>query len=177
MSPGELDDGKYRVFVELERNHKVIENITELLYGIAKLAGNDKFKFRYHKGFDSRDATPDILGEIVPTNPVMYKERMDQEDPNNYQNFFGNTMLESLRVDGEVIQFKRIWAEPLKFKIGTFGRIQEVLERVEDRIAVGMNDMADIMFLTKYIGNFNITKLGNRYMFEHKGYAVILEKI
>jgi len=177
MSPGELDDGKYRVFVELERNHKVVENITELLRGIAKLSGNENFKFRYHKGFDSRDASPDVLAEIVPTNPVMYKERMEQEDPNNYQNFFGNTMLESLKVEGEVIQFKKIWAEPLKFKISMFGRTHDVLESVEDRIAIGMNDMADVMFLTKYIGNFNITKLGNRYMFEHKGHAVILEKL
>ena len=38
-------------------------------------------------------------------------------------------------------------------------------------------DMADIMFLTKYIGNYNITKINNQYVFENKNYAVVLEKL
>lgn len=177
MTPGELDDGKYRVFVELQRNHTVVENITELLYGISKLTGFENFKFRYHKNFDSQDATSDKLEEIVPTNPRMYQERLSQETPNNYQEFFGKSMLESLKVNGDVIEFKKIYADPLKFKIYSFGSTQNILESIEDRIAVGMNDLADIMFLTKYIGNYNITKLGNKYMFENKGHALILEKI
>lgn len=57
------------------------------------------------------------------------------------------------------------------------GATRQVLESVEDRIAVSMNDMADVMYLTKYLGNYNITKLGDKYMFENKGRAVILEKL
>jgi hypothetical protein len=33
------------------------------------------------------------------------------------------------------------------------------------------------MFLTKYIGNYNITKLGNKFMLENKGHAIIMEKL
>lgn len=177
MSPGELDDGKYRVFVELQRTSKVGEQISEMLYGLSKLTGIDEFKFRYHKSFDSLDAVTEKLEEVIPRNSREYKERIEEKNSNNFQSFFSNSMLESISVQGDVVQFKKIYAAPLKFKIVTAGNTRSVLESVEDRIAVGMNDMADVMFLTKYIGNYNITKLGNKFMFENKEHAIILEKI
>jgi hypothetical protein len=42
---------------------------------------------------------------------------------------------------------------------------------------VAINDVAKVMFLTKYIGNYNITKLGNKFMLENKGHAIIMEKL
>lgn len=177
MSPGELEDGKYRVFVELSRTSKVTEQITDMLYGISKLAGIDDFKFRYHKSFDSLDANQEKLDEIVPTNPMLYKQRMEEQELNSYEQFFNNSMLESVRMHGDIIEFKKIYAEPLKFRYLISGGTRQVLESVEDRIAFSHNDVAEVMFLTKYIGNYNITKLGNKFMFENKGHAIILEKL
>ena len=177
MSPGELEDGKYRVFVELQRTSKVSEQISEMLYGISKLTGIDDFAFRYYKSFDSLDANQEKLDEIIPTNPVLYKQRMQEQELNSYEQFFNNSMLENVRMQGNIIEFKKIYAEPLKFKYITSGPTRQVLENIEDRIEVGMNDMAEVMFLTKYIGNYNITKLGNRFMLENKGRAIILEKL
>lgn len=177
MSPGELEDGKYRVFVELQRTSKVGEQISEMLYGISKLTGIDDFKFRYHKSFDSLDAAEEKLNEVIPSNPMMYAQRMQEKQMDSYEEFFNNSMLESVRMSGDIIEFKKIYAEPLKFKYLTSGKTRQVLENVEDRIAVSHNDMAEVMFLTKYIGNYNITKLGDKFMFENKGHAIILEKL
>lgn len=177
MSPGELEDGKYRVFVELQRTSKVSEQISEMLYGISKLTSIDDFKFRYHKSFDSLDANKEKLEEVIPKNPNEYVSRMEQKDMDNYQTFFNNTMLESIKMTDDIIEFKKVYAAPLRFRFVKSGESRAVLESVEDRIAVGINDMADVMFLTKYIGNFNITKLGNKFMFENRGHAIILEKI
>ncbi len=177
MSPGELEDGKYRVFVELQRTSKVSEQITEMLYGLTKLTGIDDFKFRYHKSFDSLDADEDKLNEVIPTDPLMYKSRMQEQELNSYEQFFNNSMLESVRMHDNVIEFRKIHAEPLKFKYITFGKTKQILESIEDRIAISYNDMAEVMFLTKYIGNYNITKLGNKFMLENKDHAIILEKL
>ncbi len=175
MSPGELEDGKYRVFVELQRTSKVSEQISDMLYGLSKLTGIDDFKFRYHKSFDSLDV--EKLDEIIPSNPILYKQRMQEQEMNSYEQFFSNSMLESVRMSGNIIEFKKIYADPLKFRYLVSGKTKTVLESVEDRIAVSHNDMAEVMFLTKYIGNYNITKLGNKFMFENKGHAIILEKL
>jgi hypothetical protein len=37
-------------------------------------------------------------------------------------------------------------------------------------------DMAEVMFLTKYIGNYNITKLNDTIVFENNGWAVALKR-
>ena len=41
-----------------------------------------------------------------------------------------------------------------------------------------MNDYAEILFLTKYIGDYNITKFGNRTLtLENKGHMLVVERI
>ena len=177
MTPGELSNGKYKVFVELERNRHVAENIAEILYGVGKLAEIENFKFRYYKSFDSKDAVAETLSEVIPNSPQDYERRIEEVRLENYQQFFSNSMLESVSMDEDVLEFKKVYAQPLRMKYISGGATQQVLESVDDRIAVGMNDMADVMYLTKYVGNYNITKLGNKYMFENKGRAVILEKL
>jgi hypothetical protein len=177
MTPGELSNGKYRVFVEIERNRKVAEQITDMLYGISKLTDIENFKFRYHKSFNSVDAVKEKLDELIPNSPQAYQAYINEKNLNTVDGFFGSNMMDSVKVEGDLIEFKKIYAEPIKFKVLNYGDTKTVLENIEDRIAVEMNDMADVMFLTKYIGNFNITKLGKKYMFENQGHAVLMEKL
>ena len=42
---------------------------------------------------------------------------------------------------------------------------------------INVNEWAEIIFLTKYFGDFNITKFGNKLMFEDKGHAVLMERL
>ena len=37
-------------------------------------------------------------------------------------------------------------------------------------------DVSEILFLTKFIGDYNITKIDNTFVFENNGYAVALER-
>ena len=177
VTPGELSNGKYKVFVELERNRHVAENIAEILYGVGKLAEIENFKFRYYKSFDSKDAVVETLSEIIPNSPQDYEQRIQERKLESYEHFFSNSMLESIAMNDNILEFKKIYAEPLRMKYIAGGATKDMLESLDERIAIGMNDMADVMYLTKYIGNYNITKLGNKYMFENKGRAIILEKL
>ena len=46
---GEQADGTYKVFVELERNKKIHDNIMEIMDGVGKLSDKDEWRFRYYK--------------------------------------------------------------------------------------------------------------------------------
>jgi hypothetical protein len=39
------------------------------------------------------------------------------------------------------------------------------------------SSMSEIMYFTKYVGNYNITKVGDKFVFENGKHAVALEKI
>lgn|SRR5574343_88985 len=176
-SPGELNNGKYKVFVELERSRRVIDQIVDMLYGVGKLTDISEFKFRYYTHFNSIPATKEELRKHVPTTGSEYALRKSQNILENYTSFFDQDMLDSIVMEGDVIQFKKPYAAPLCFKLTGFDKSNDLMESITDRISFSHTDMAEIMFLTRYIGDYNITKLGNQFVFENKGYAVSMVRI
>jgi hypothetical protein len=176
-SPGELADGKYKVFVEIERNRRIAQQITELLTGIGLLADIDDFKFRYYKSFHSLDADESNLDETIPKTKDEYEISIQESTMNNFSNFFGRSYLESVSVDHEDIIFQKKFSGPLRMRIADFGTKEQVYDNVVGPIMLEGNAMSEIMYFTKYVGNYNITKIGNVFVFENGKYAVALEKV
>lgn len=176
-SPGELSDGKYKVFVEIERNRRIAEQILELLNGIGLLAEIDDFKFRYYKSFHSIDADEQNLDEMVPKTKDDYEISIQENVMNNFSNFFGRSYLEQVNVDHEDIVFQKKFSGPLRLRIADFGTKAEVYNNIEGPIMLEGNSMSEIMYFTKYVGNYNITKVGDKFVFENGKYAVALEKV
>ena len=177
ISPGELDDGKYKVFVEIERNRRIHEQILELLNGVGLLSEISDFKFRYHKAFNSLDANNENLDGTIPKNKDDYEVTIQENHMNNFSNFFGRSYLEQVSVDQEDIVFQKKYAEPLRMRISDFGTRAEVYDNIVGPIMLEGNAMSEIMYFTKYVGNYNITKIGDKFVFENGKYAVALEKV
>jgi hypothetical protein len=38
-------------------------------------------------------------------------------------------------------------------------------------------DVAEILFFTKYLGNYHINKINNLFVFENENFALVLEKL
>lgn len=168
---GEQRDGTYKVFVELERNKHVNENIIEILDGIKNLATMDNFRFRYYKNFRSKEATLENLQSIVPTNPKEYGINRTTMTMENYKNFFNKSYVESVDMLDDILQINKAYAEPLYFKFVSIG------DRVEVKESINVDDFAEILFLTKYIGDYNISKYGDKLVFENGGKALVLKRI
>lgn len=176
-SPGELDNGKYKVFVEIERNQRIAEQIHELLNGISKLSEVNGFKFRYHKSFNSQTADIETLKEIIPNSKEDYAVKIQEGYLNNFSNFFSNSYLDSIHVDNDDIIFQKKYAEPLRMRILNSGPKHLVYNQLKGPMMLESKDIAEVLFYTKYIGNYNINKIGKHFVFENKGQALVLEKI
>jgi len=173
---GEMDDGKYRVFVEIERNRHIAEQIMELVDGVKKVTGLDDVRFRYHKEFKSLEATEENLASKIPVDPNTYDQQVQESSLNNFSNFFKDSYLDSVTVLGENIKFKRIYKDPLEFKIVDFGNKYDLHESLKGAVMLESKSISETLFLTKYIGDFNISKIGNQFILENKDYALMLEK-
>jgi hypothetical protein len=176
VSPGELDDGTYKVYVELERGRHVVDQIVELLDGVKKLVGLDQFRFRYFKNFKSQEATKEELSTTVPLDKDSYRINSEKTNLNNFTEFFSRSYADEIKLVDESISFKKIYGGAVKFKIIDSGPKQEMYNKIKGPIMLESKDMAEVMFLTKCIGNYNITKIGNAFIFENSNHAVILEK-
>jgi hypothetical protein len=173
---GETDDGTYRVYVELERTRKIAEQIFELVEGVKKLTGLEDMRFRYFKSFKSEAATLENLEAVVPKDKNEYLIATEKNMLENFSNFFSNSYADTLTVVEESITFKRPYAGAVSFTIINSGNKTDIYESIKGPIVLEGKDMAEVMFLTKVIGNYNITKIGKTFIFENKGWAVALER-
>ena len=173
---GELDDGKYRVFVEIERNRHLGEQLQELIDGVKKATGIEDFRFRYHKEFKSVEATLEQFEKKIPNDPDAYDAAVESSGINNFQEFFINSYVDDVKLLGETLTFKRVYKDLLEFKVVDFGEKFDIHQKTRGPIMLEGNGMAETIYLTKYIGDFNINKIGEQFVLEKDGYALILEK-
>jgi len=91
-TPGELDDGSYRVYVELERSRNSAEQVFELIEGVKKITGLEDMRFRYFKSFKSEDATLENLMAAIPKDKEAYNIVTQKNNLDNFSNFFSNSL-------------------------------------------------------------------------------------
>lgn len=175
-TPGEQSDGTYKVFVELERNKDVPEQIMEITDGITKLTNHDKLKFRYYKNFRSMPLDLDTLKEQVPVDPDSYGVKKDSIAMENYKEFFKNSYLESIDMYNDTLTVKKKYADPLAFDFVDFGNDNTIKNTIEGKFDLN-ESYPEILFLTKYIGDYNISKYGDKLVFENQGKALVLKRI
>ncbi len=177
-TPSEQTDGTYKVFVELERDKQAGENIMELANGVANLA-DVKLRFRYHKEFRSQDLTQEALEEVMPLDPDLYgvdqKGMNEDNELNNYKNFFSKSFVESITMSGNKLTIKKKWADPIQFKFVDFGPTVQTIQNIKE--SFNADDFAEIIFLSKYIGDYNITKYGNKLTFDNNGSTLVMERL
>jgi len=171
---GEQPDGYYRVFVEMERSRHVSKQITEILDGIKKLADVNEFKFRYYKNFRSQPADQTTLETIVPKDSNEYGIRKNETAMENYKNFFANSYVDDVIMENNYIVFSKKYAEPLRFKFVDQGITVNKLREITE--SYSLNSFPEVLYLTKYIGDYNISIYGNKYVLENDRHCVILEK-
>lgn len=176
VSPGELDDGTYKVYVELERSRHVPEQLIKILSGVGKLSAIDDFRFRYFKSFKSQEATEENLAASIPLDADAYKIATEQSRMNNFEEFFRSSYADEIKLLDESISFKRIYGDTVTFNIVTSGPKEDVYQSIKGPIMLESKDIAEVMFLSKYIGNYNITKVGNMFVFENSNWAVALKR-
>lgn len=83
ISDGEVEPGKYLVFVEMERRIKVPERICRLLTDLQTLTGYKLKDWTVDIQGDEYDADPEIIGSKMILNPGEYKEAHDTDEELN----------------------------------------------------------------------------------------------
>lgn len=95
VSSGELDDGNYLVFVELERTREAPEHIVKLVKDMLNLTGQslDEWRFKYQKNSKEYQLKEETLEKVVPLNPDDYIARYGSDDDQDLE-----SMMEAARV-------------------------------------------------------------------------------
>ena len=175
VTPGEQSDGTYKVFVEIERGRKIHDQVMEVIDGVGKLSDRTDWRFRYYKNWQSTELNQASLEEQLPSDPNDYGITVQESNLNNYKNFFTRGFVDDVSLLENTLTITKKWCAPVRFEFLAFGDTQPLIESIEDKINV--NDFAEIIFLCKYVGDYNITKFGDKLTFENSGKALLLKRI
>ena len=82
ISSGELDDGQYLVFAELERDPASAKHIYQLMSDIMNLTDTDlsDWKFQYRKNSREHDITSDNIADTIPMTPESYRSKFGDKE-------------------------------------------------------------------------------------------------
>lgn len=82
VSSGEMDDGSYIVFVELDRTKQAPEDIISLLEDLLSLTDQelDDWRVRYYKAHKETTLSLDSLQDLIPLTPEAYEKAYGHEE-------------------------------------------------------------------------------------------------
>ena len=177
VSSGENEKGEYSVFVELSRSPRLADHIKEITYGVCKLTGIDDFKFSYHKEQAVHEATEANLKAHIPPTAGAYDGMMTKIKVEGIKRFFGKTLMDDLTLDGDVITIHKPFDKKFQLSMIKEANTDTILEGSTDTISMDEDSMSEIFWLTKVLGNYNINKVGENFMFDNNGQAMLLQRI
>jgi len=176
-TPGSLEDGKHRVFVEFARVEQVDQHIRKFLDDLSKLTNIETFEFTYHKRSVPFEASAKNLADILPRTPIAYTQKVNQLKLGEVKDFFDKFNMMEFKLDNNVISIKKQNADKLKFELHAFGKTNMVMNEVK-AFKLDESAMSECLFLTKYFGPYNITKTSeDRLLFSKDGDSALLSRI
>lgn len=176
VSSGENDRGEYSVFVEIGRTPKLAEQIKELMYGVKKLTGVDEFKFKYHKENQQHEVNEQSISKVVPMSASDYDGLMQKMKTESVKKFFSKTLMDNLTLDGNVITIHKHFDKQVQLEMVKDGAAESILEGIDDGYSVDEAATSEVFWLTKVLGDYNINKIGDNFVFSNGSRSMLLKR-
>lgn len=177
ISSGEERSGYFSVFVELERNKSVPRQMVELINGISQLSGIKDWRFRYYKDTKSVEFTKENIIDNIPLNKDDYHARIEMGRNSEINSFFDQGALESVYIDNkDNLTIKKTYAESLNAKLLDYGDYDILKESLSGPIQLDKNSISQSIYLQKYLGNYEVSKIDDKFLIKNADKAIIIKK-
>ena len=176
MSSGEENDGQYQVFVEIERTPNLSEQLKELLGGVGQLCNCQGWRFRYQSAISSVEFNEDTMVKHIPMTSEDYAKTVLTIKENDVKEFFDQGSVDVELDENNTLTFKRPYAGDIQAKFIAIGAYDDVKETVPGKLSLDESSQSQMFFLAKYMGSYEINKIGNKFLIRNGDRAVVIEK-
>lgn len=176
ISAGEENDGQYQVFVEIERTLDLTEQLTDLLNGIGQLCDCRDWKFRYQKADQSVEFNEDSITKNIPLTKEDYYAKVLSIKESDIKQFFNQGATNVTIDETNMLTFKRPYAGDIQAKFIAIGDYDIVKNTVPGKLSLDEASQSQMFFLAKYLGNYDINKIGNKFLIRNESKAIVIEK-
>ena len=176
-TPGTLEDGKHRVFIEFARSPEVIGQIMAFLEDLKKLTNIEEFEYTYHKNENPTMVSAGTLGEAIPTTPEAYEQKVNEMRVSEARHFFDKYDMMECNIAENIMTVKKTGAgHDLKFELHKFGATNEIMKETK-AFKIDLESISECTHLTKYFGPYDITKTNeNKFIFTKGDQSALVSK-
>lgn len=176
MSSGEESNGYYHVFVEIERTPNLPNQLSQLLSGVGQLCGCYEWKFNYQKTKTLIEFNEQNILENVPLTAAEYENRLLEFKNLDIKEFFDQGAVDVSLDSNNNLFFAKPYAGEISAKFEAIGNYDVVKDLLKGAISLDESSQSQVLFLTKYLGNYDINKIDNKFLIRNNDKAVIISK-
>ena len=177
VSTGENKKGKYDVFVEMERDRHLPKRISDILEEVSKLTGIEEWKYRYYKNVESKTYDVTTAESEIPLSGDDYESMINEYNQVELDRFFNKGVTEQRYVKENVIEFGRHASGKVRMEVVEEGSTEELLTKYAGAVSLDETSMSEVLFLTKFMGNYNIQKIGENLFFTNGNRTKVMKRI
>ena len=175
ISSGEDRNGMYQIFVEIPRDNSLPKYIKEITDGVKRLTGINEWKFRFYKKVNSVPFNEETLAATIPLTPDAYDQMLENIKVESIQRFFSKTYKDNIVVEGNKITIQKPFGVKISFNMVEFSNKEDIEKSITETVKVDTKSMSEVLWLTKLLGDMNITKYGNNFVLEHGKKAMVIQ--
>jgi len=176
ISTGEEKDGKYSLFIEIERKDSALKEIEEVLNGLNRLAPTEKWRFKYYDDVTSYEYSPETIQEHVPLTPEEYVARVNKRKKELASKIFNQGSAMVSEYTNNRITFKKPFAESLTLTVHQMGNYIDICKMATGGIQLDEAANSQTLFLEKYLGNYEIHKLNGKFLIKNGDQGILVSK-
>ena len=177
ISTGENKKGKYDVFVEMERDRHLPKRISDILEEVSKLTGIEDWKYRYYKNVESKLYDVSTAESEIPLNSDAYDSMINEYNQVELDRFFNRGVTEQRYVKENVIEFGRHASGKVRMEVIDEGTTEEITKKYTGACKLDETSMSEVLFLTKFMGNYNIQKIEDNMFFTNGTRTKVMKRI
>ena len=136
MSSGEEHDGRYQVFVEIERTPNLPGQIEDLLRGVGQLTDIREWRFRYQKSPKSVEYTKETIKEHVPLTPTDYEQKVLEIKTTDVKEFFDQGSVDVALDEDNTLTFSKPFSGDVTAKFISIGDYENVKDTVPGALSL-----------------------------------------
>lgn len=176
ISAGEEKDGYYHVFVEIPRTDKLPGQIQNLFTGVSNLTNCFEWNFSYQKSKKLFELNLDNIKREIPSSPELYERKIFEIKNTDVQRFFDQGATDVNLQEDNMIEFNKPFSGTLKAKFLAIGNYNALKNKFDGPLSLDESSQSQVLFLTKYLGNYEIDKVGNVFLIRNGNRGIALSK-
>jgi hypothetical protein len=176
MSTGEENDGQYQVFVEIERTKEAPKHLKNLLNGVSQLTDCNDWRFRYQKSKSSVEFNEQTIKEHVPLTSEEYDQKITDIKQRDIQEFFDQGTVDVALKSNNDLTFSKTFSGDVAAKFISIGDYDNVKETLPGALSLDESSQSQVLFLNKYLGNYDINKVGDQFLIRNGDRAIVIER-